>query len=381
MVARYPGQIGRTDMHDIAIIGGGLVGASVALGLARLGQRVLMLDGADLALRASRANFALVWVQGKGRGTPAYARWSLRAAQAWPEFARALQQDCGLDLALRQPGGFSFALGPAEVGRLLSDQQQIDAETGGTAAPWQWLDAAALRRQMPQIGPAVAGAVFSPADGHVNALRLFHGLHRALARRGVDYRAHHPVAQIEPRGGGFDLAGPWGRLAVPRVVIAAGVGSDLLAAQVGIPVPLRRSRGQVLVTQKTAPFLAHVSATLRQTDEGSVLIGDSDEADSAELLVPPDVAAVMASRAVQVFPHLARLNVLRSWSGFRVKTRDGLPVYQQSTAWPGAFAVLCHSGVTLAPLHAGLVAEQIAAGGFGAGLAPFGTERFGVQTA
>jgi glycine/D-amino acid oxidase-like deaminating enzyme len=62
-----------TRDHDVAVIGGGLVGSAIAWGLARAGQRVAVLDEGDVALRASRGNFALVWVQSKGLGMPAYA--------------------------------------------------------------------------------------------------------------------------------------------------------------------------------------------------------------------------------------------------------------------------------------------------------------------
>ena len=61
---------------DVAVVGGGLVGSALALGLARAGQRVALLDEGDAAVRASRANFALVWVQSKGLGMPAYTGWN-----------------------------------------------------------------------------------------------------------------------------------------------------------------------------------------------------------------------------------------------------------------------------------------------------------------
>src|SRR5206468_580857 len=74
--------------YDVAVIGGGLVGSAIAWGLARLGARVVVLDEGDIALRASRGNFALVWVQNKGNGLAPYGAWTLDSAQAWPGFAQ-----------------------------------------------------------------------------------------------------------------------------------------------------------------------------------------------------------------------------------------------------------------------------------------------------
>ena len=76
--------------YDVIVAGAGIVGASIAYGLAGYDKRVLMLDGADRDYRAAKANFGLVWVQGKGAGTPRYARWSVTASKAWPQFARDL---------------------------------------------------------------------------------------------------------------------------------------------------------------------------------------------------------------------------------------------------------------------------------------------------
>src|SRR5207249_4128728 len=70
---------------DVAVIGGGLVGSAIAYGLARLQRRVVLLDEGDVAFRAARGNFGLVWVQGKGLGLPRYGDWTQLSARRWPE--------------------------------------------------------------------------------------------------------------------------------------------------------------------------------------------------------------------------------------------------------------------------------------------------------
>ncbi len=366
------------DQHDITVIGGGLVGSAVALGLAETGLRVLVLDGEDLSRRASRANFGLVWVSGKGLGTPDYARWSFEAARVWPGFARDLEARSGVSLSLDQPGGYSFGLSTGELDGIIAEMTRITEETGGEGAPWRVVPRAELEREIPGIGPDVAGAVHGSADGHLNALRLFHALHRAGAAAGVTYRAHHAVTQIEPSTAGFRLRGDWGQITTPRVVLAAGTETERLARMVGLAAPLKRSRGQIVVTERVSGRLPFLSAIIRQTDEGSVMIGDSDEGDTDALAGNPEIAALLAARAIRVYPPLARLNMVRSWTGFRVKPRDGIPIYGQSRSCPGAYVVLCHSGVTLAALHAQRIAPQIAEGATQIGPAAFSSERFHV---
>ena len=99
----------------MAVVGGGLVGAAIAWGLAKAGKRVAVLDEGDSAVRASRGNFALVWVQAKGLGLPAYAGWTVRSSNAWAAFADELRRETGLDVHFERPGGFHLALGEAEL--------------------------------------------------------------------------------------------------------------------------------------------------------------------------------------------------------------------------------------------------------------------------
>ena len=87
-----------------AVIGGGLVGMAIAHGLVSRGLEVIVFDEADVAFRASRGNFGLVWVQGKGQGMPDYARWSRLSAELWPGFAEELGSTTGVGLELDQPG-------------------------------------------------------------------------------------------------------------------------------------------------------------------------------------------------------------------------------------------------------------------------------------
>ena len=360
------------------VIGGGLVGAAVAWGLSRCGAQPLVLDEDDLAPRASRANNALIWVQAKGAGHPGYALWTRESAGQWPRFAAELKADTGIDVGLRQPGGYSFYLTRSEMEEDLQALESIDRQTGGRSARYEVLTAQETRNRFPGLGHAVLGSVYGPEDGHVNVLRLFHALHAALAARGCEYRAGRPVRTLEPVPGGFRIAGDWGEVRAARVVLAGGLGNERLAPMVGLASPLKRSKGQILVTEKCAPFFPYASTLILQSEDGGVLIGASQEARTDDLLTSQSINAVLARRAVLAFPRLGDLNVVRTWAGFRVKTLDGFPIYDQSEAAPGAFVVTCHSGVTLAAIHGLALAPRIMAGSLGPELDPYSARRFRV---
>lgn len=370
-----------TREYDVAVIGGGLVGAAIAWGLAKEGQRVAVLDEGDIALRASRGNFALVWVQNKGLGLAPYGAWTLRSSNAWAGFARTLQEQTGIDVHFERPGGFHMALSERELEHRAGMLKRLQAQPGMPHYDVQVLDHEGVKRMLPEIGPEVVGASFTELDGHCNSLKLFHALHVGMHQLGVAYLPNHGVDNIAYDAGTFRIETKARAVTAGKVVLAAGVGNARLGPMVGLDVPVRPQRGQLVVTEKTAPFLRYPVSTIRQTDEGGVLLGDSQE-EQTDPVVGHGVIAVLADRARRTFPKLGPLNVVRTWAALRVMTRDGFPIYGQSTQCPGAFVATCHSGVTLAANHALTLAPLIAQGQLPAEtFEPFSSRRFHVQKA
>ena len=369
------------DEFDVAVIGGGLVGSAIAWGLSSAGQRVVVLDEGDAAYRASRGNFALVWVQNKGLGMPQYAAWTLRSARAWPHFAAILEDQTGIDVRYENPGGFHLALSERELEARASLLQRLHAQPGMPPHDYAMLDHAEVAAMLPEIGPEVAGGSFSKLDGHCNSLKLFRALNAGMQQGGVTYCPERPVDSMFCLQGEFRLQTPQGEVRSRKVVLAAGIGNARLGPMVGLDVPVRPQRGQLLVTEKTQPFLRYPVSTVRQTDEGGVMLGDSQEEAGPDPAVTHAVIAVLADRARRMFPRLGALNIVRSWAALRVMTRDGFPIYEQSTQCPGAFVATCHSGVTLAAAHALELGRYIAQGRLPEMLQPFSGGRFDVQKA
>ena len=363
------------ESPDVLVVGGGLVGTAVAYGLAREGAKVTVLDEGDGGFRASRGNFGLVWIQGKGYGLSPYARWSRSSAQRWPGLAAALLEDSGVDVALRQPGGFHLCFSDAELAEREKRLSTLQAELGGDY-PYQLLDAKELRERLPAAGPAVIGASYTPMDGHVNPLKLLRALHQSMQQRGVTLVSSSQISRIAPEAGGFAAHGRNAVWRAPRIVLAAGLGNRALAPKVGLHAPVAPNRGQVLVSERVAPFLHYPTINVRQTDEGSVQFGDSMEEVGYNDFTTTDVLSTIARRGVRAFPLLKDVRLVRMWAALRVYSPDGFPIYEQSAQYPGAFVVTCHSGVTLAAAHALRIAPWVAGGAMPDELAAFPGGRF-----
>jgi len=346
---------------DVAVVGGGLVGLAVAVGIQEQGQQVTIYDEGDLAFRASRGNFGLVWVQGKGDNYPAYARLTRTSARLWSGMTESLQEHTGIDIQLSQKGGLFVCLDEDELQQRAQMLKRM-AEQHHEPYPFEVLDHQQLKELVPEIGPTVAGATLGPEDGHVNPLYLM----RALLQRFLDLGGKlinaGAIYKVEPLDGHFCLHSEQGKYHCEKVVLAAGLGNKKLAAMVGIDAPIFPNRGQVLIAERVKPFLHYPTGHVRQTAEGTIQCGDSKEDVGFDCGTTTDVIAAIARRAVTMFPLLKDVQLIRSWGALRIMTPDGHPIYQESEKYPGAYLVTCHSGVTLAAAHAGPVAEWICTG-------------------
>jgi len=369
-------------IYDALVIGGGLVGSAVAYGLRRQLERVAVLDEGDVAYRASRGNFGLIWVQSKGMGLARYSVWTQASAAVWPQLAQELLDKTGVDVHREQNGGLQVCLSDYEYEMRVKFMTDLMAQPGMQPYDWKMLDRHELADMVPGIGPDVRGACWTPLDGIANPLKLLRAFHIAFQRENVDYLPRCPAQGITFDDGVFSVQTPRGLLRSRKLVIACGLGNKAMAAQVGMDVPVRPQRGQIIVLERTRRILDTPISTLRQMDEGSWLIGDSqEEAGFADGEVGLPVLGTLADRAVRTLPALREVRAVRTWSALRVMSPDGFPIYEQSATCPGAFVVTCHSGVTLAGAHALKMAPMIVNGMLDEDMSPFSTRRFHVQAA
>lgn len=366
---------------EVAVIGGGMVGAAIAYGLARRGVGVLVLDDGDRDYRAANGNFGLVWVQDKGMDMPAYQLLTRASADLWPKFSAELCGETAIDLQYEQNGGLALCLSEAEFEEQRAMLLRLHDQLPGVAIDWEMLDRPRLEKLLPSVrlGREVVGASFGHRDGQTNPLRLLRALHKGILRRGGQMWGGRSVqsVQTDPHGR-FNIAFGDACISTTRVVIAAGLGSKSLAAQVGLEIPIRPQRGQILVTERFEPFLPLPMLGLRQTREGSVLIGSTYEEAGFDTLTTVEAAAALSANAIRRVPALKQATLVRQWAALRILTPDNFPIYAQSQSHPGAFVAVCHSAVTLAAVHATLIAEAIAAGRLPSALDVFHHGRFNV---
>jgi glycine/D-amino acid oxidase-like deaminating enzyme len=341
---------------QVAVIGAGAVGTSIAYSLARRGVDTVLVDKGTVCGETSGATVALVWVQTK---TPAhYTRLSLLSSDLYPEVVRALDDD----VEYARPGGVRLATSEREMADAvrLAEQQRL---AGGLTI--EILDGAGVRRLEPAVGPDVVGGIYCHQDGHVNSLLFVHALARAARRHGARVMPFTPLSAItrDADGAVSGIVTPGGTIRAKVVVDAAGVQAPAVAAMVGMRLPIIPCRGQVIITEPLPPTVTRPLHILRQSPKSGIfLCGETGDFAGLDKSLTPDAIHSVARRAVRLVPALARAQALRIFAGLRPWPPDGLPFLGPVPSVPGFYVAVGHSGITLSPAYGKVLSDLIVDG-------------------
>ncbi|KAA1380707.1 NAD(P)/FAD-dependent oxidoreductase [Aeromicrobium fastidiosum] len=368
--------------YDVVVIGGGLLGGSLALGLARDDVDVLLLERDQINQHASGRNAGSLHFQLEYRMIERGIEAARRAAEAIPlhlEAARLWQElsaSIGPSLGVSQHGGLMLATAVEDV-RRLEAKAELEQSWGLDV---KVLDSAQAHDLAPYLSDSVLAASFCPTEGKANARTSAPALCRAAVQAGATVLSRAGVTSIERHGSRWRVVAEHEGDAVvvetDAVVLAAGVWCSELAEMMGSYVPVEPVALTMSVTARTAPLtpylIQHAGArlSLKQSVEGNVLIGGGwpaqvttlpngsiDLRGRGQLLA--DSVAGNAAAAMNAVPAVADLPVLRTWVGTTTLAPDQLPVVGPLPGAPGGFVATGGSAFTLGPVFAELLGELV----------------------
>jgi glycine/D-amino acid oxidase-like deaminating enzyme len=373
---------------SVVVVGGGIVGASIAYHLARRGAEVTLLEKSQYAAGASGKSFA--WINANFTKQPRdYHVLSKLGVFGW----HTLREQIGPALPVRFDGTLEWYANPQradELTRLVRQQQGW-----GYPVELMPLDGVAKCEPMLQPGKALATA-FSPLEGAVDSALATRVLLEESARAGATLRQNCAVVGIEQRkSGGARVMSTQGAFEAQHVVIAGGVDTASLAALAGVDVPLKSSPGVVVRSKPLPPMVRGVMATedshFHQQADGRVIMGDDysppAKVDLHRLLEQhphdfplPEIAAKHGVRirgqAARYLPALADSEVESVALCWRPMPKDEYPIIGFAPGSSTVYVTVTHSGVTLAPVIGELVAIELLDDVKVDLLAPFRLERF-----
>ncbi|MGH2534288.1 MAG: NAD(P)/FAD-dependent oxidoreductase [Thermomicrobiales bacterium] len=368
---------------DVIVVGGGVVGCSIAYRLAVAGQRVLLLERRGLAAGASGRNGGMT-----GAGSMMHAGAGAAVAaltNANLAMMRALPAELECDFALRLPGTLDVATTPEQYEQI-AHGVMLQRAAGQDV---YLLDREEARSLMPALSEAILGAKFAAGNGHLWPFALVNGFAGAARRFGAEIRIGAEVERLVYAGDrvvGVVVNGD--RIEAAEVVLATNAYTPrLIDLPPGAIVP---ARGQILVTQPLPPVLAHPFGTNfdkeygRQTAHGPIICGGYRRLDVDEGLghyeerVTPPVLAGIARCLTSLFPALRGVRCVRAWAGIMGFTADGLPLIGRDPTRPGLTiaAGFNGGGFSWAAITGTVVADLLTGHEVGFDLSPFDPSRF-----
>lgn len=362
---------------DAVVIGAGVSGCSIAFRLAQRGLSVVVVEKKGPGAGASGACDKAIFLQSKRPGL------HMELAVASRRMYDTLGAELDADLELETDGGMVVIEHPHHMDFMQGFvEKQREAGIAVTL-----IDAAAAREAQPFLAPHILGASYSPDDAEVNPLALNAALFHAATRHGAVLYTHSEVIAINASAGrvtSIDTA--QGRISTGLVVNAAGPFAAHVGQLANVHVPVQPRRGTILISEAVprvvrgclldAQYIASkhlgsvqdatspphgVGLSLGQTASGNLLIGGSREFAGFDKKPSLSVISTIARHAARIAPQLASIRIIRSMTGFRPYTGDGLPIIDWAPELEGYVIAAGHEGdgLALAPLTGQLVADLI----------------------
>ncbi|WP_431300123.1 NAD(P)/FAD-dependent oxidoreductase [Tabrizicola sp. BL-A-41-H6] len=353
-------------MTSILILGAGLLGASLAHRLAAGGHAVTIIDASLPATEASGRSFG--WINASFYGSTAHFHLRHAAIAAHHRLAAEVPDT-----------------GHHWTGCLWWEDETVDAKAETLAAlgyPVRILTRAEVAALEPNLATPPAHALHFSAEGAVDAAHLTHRLLATASRHGARLFTGTRATALLTKGGritgALTEAGPFH---ADHTLLATGTGTPALLAPLGLTLPMLNRPGAMLRTQALPRLVSHILATptqeLRQDPQGHLLApaSASHQSDTSETLPNPAQAAAETLARLQVLFPQTPLHIESLTQAHRPVPGDGLPLAGPIPGHPNLWLALMHSGVTLAPLVAELLAAEIAGQGADPLLAPFRPDR------
>ena len=369
---------------EVIIIGGGVIGLTIARALAQRGVREVMLiergrPGAEASWAAAGILAPQVEVDHQG----AFFQLACASRDLYPEFAASLKEETGVDVELDTTGTLCLGFTPedeAELRRRYQWQQ-------GEGLEVEWLTGDEARRFESCISDKVVCALRFPRDFQIENRRLISALVRANEELGIQLLTGLSVKALRiEREKACGVETTKGFISAPIVVVAAGAWSSLINSPNLTPIHIEPVRGQMLCFEARPQIARHVIYSshgyLVPRRDGRVLAGSTLERVGFDKSVTSEGSDAIRSMALEIAPGMAGLPMIDSWAGFRPRTKDELPVLGPFAGVSGLFYATGHyrNGILLAPITGKVLADAIVEGSMPASLEAFSPNRFGLNS-
>jgi glycine oxidase len=371
-------------LSDVLIVGGGVIGCSIAYFLARGGAKVTLLERGQLASGASGVAAGMLAPQVEAPFADPFFEVALKGRAQHEPLAEALREEVGLDIEYRRTGILRVARTESER----VDLQRMLRWQAARGLNAEWIDTEHLGECEPLLrgvtARLLAGGLWLADEGQVRGPRLVHALATAAINHGARVVEATTVTGICTTSAGrvTGVRTRTGEFSADVVVLAAGVWSPEVSADVGLKLPVVPVKGQILslraLDQAPRQVVWSGECYLVPRPDGEIVLGATEEEGNYD--VRPTIAGLnrLTEAALEVVPAVGRFSVDGFWAGLRPAAPDRFPIVGWAPGVDGLFVATAHyrNGILLGPLTGQRVADHLLSGASLQELAAFTPDRF-----
>lgn len=381
---------------DVIVIGGGIIGCSVTYYLSKLGKKVLQIEREDLTRGSAGATDGVVGYHTKKPGH------NLDLAVQSIAMFEHLSEELGTDIEYGLKCG---GMQPVEDEFQWEILSGIVEEQKKSGVEIDMISAEEARKIEPMLSKDIYGALYSPTGGKVNPIKMTMAYAKAAKEKGATILIETEVTGIMKEGDRvIGVNTTRGDYYADVIVNACGSWAAKTAKMVGLDMPIKPRKGQLMVTEPIGHFMdgtlqcarynvikfrpetitdetvlkLGASLSIEQQENGGLIIGGTRELVGYDRENTLEAIETILKRAIRFFPALKDVCIIRTFAGLRPYTTDGLPIIGRVDGVPGFYMAAGHEGdgIALSPITGKLLAEQIVYGKESYSLDPFSPNRF-----
>jgi sarcosine oxidase subunit beta len=384
---------------EVVVIGGGVIGSSIAYYLARDNIDVVLVEMDGIASGTSGANSGGVLLGSKKPGIN--LKLALESAKEYGKLIKNLE----FDIEYQQNGGMIVIENENE----LHTMEVFIMQQKKAGLKVDLLDNKETRKMEPALSEGILGSTYSYLDAQLNSIYLNFSLVKTAQKFGAKVYTNTRVIDIKVKSGKIkSVITDKGSIETRIVINAAGSYASKIGALLGLNIPIKPMRGQIIVTEEIPPLLNriilsakaivakfnpyfsedsenvsefekfNIGATIEQTLNGNVLVGTTREFAGFDKRINYKANKYIANEVCRIVPSLKEVNTIRTFAGLRPSTPDKLPILGKVANIEGFIMAAGHEGdgIALAPITGRLISELIIKGKSSMSLVEFRLERF-----
>lgn len=375
-----------SKISDILIVGGGVIGLSLAREFRKKGvEKISILERNSVCgAEASSAAAGMLAPHAECDETDDFYYFCNQSRALYPDFAAELYDETGVDIELDRNGTLYLAFTE-------TDSREIGARferQGKSAFPVEYLTATEARKTEPFVSPDVREGLFFPDDWQVENRKLLHALEKYAEFNDIEINVNIEIKNLLVENGKVvGVKTDTEKLFASVVVLATGAWTSLVKAGAGnLSLPkIKPIRGQMISFHTAKRLFSKVIYTPRgyivPRADGRILSGATVEDAGFDKTLTEQGVEFLRRNAFEISPSLANLQINDKWAGLRPFASDGLPILGAFPEIENLFVATAHfrNGILLAPLTAEILSDKITGNAHSKYLDVFSPQRF--QTA